>query len=382
MRRFPILSYIAEIALCASIAAPGCSAPPANKDGATGIPSGGTVPGSGATLRFEGRNEVRITIPERTGLVRVWCALPQDDANEKVERLDIQAPWPHRIEQDSEGNRVLYLEQTRPTAGDASVVTTFVLTRHEVNTDVTPSRALPLPPQRRLELARDLAPNQHVIINEEIRSLAHQVVGEETNTLLAARKLYDWTLTNVDYWVKDPRTKKASPVGSTEHCLTTRTGNCTDFHSLWTSLARAAGIPTRMVYGSLFKKELDGESTDQSYHCWPEFYVEGVGWVPHDVAIADIFAGEFPVNAENETLVRRTTADGYRGPDPKLVEYYFGNLDARRVVWSRGRDLLLEPRPSAGPVNALPKAYVELEGSVAPEGKAWKRTFTYKELRS
>jgi hypothetical protein len=78
--------------------------------------------------------------------------------------------------------------------------------------------------------------------------------------------------------------------------------------------------------------------------------------------------------------VRRTTADGYSGGDPAKVEYYFGNLDDRRVTWSTGRDLMLSPRQEAGPVNALPKAYVEVDGKVLPEGAAgWSRKLTFRE---
>src|SRR5439155_25496103 len=139
---------------------------------------------------------------------------------------------------------------------------------------------------KREELATFLVANHHVIIDDRVRKLAAEIVGDERNPVLASRKLYDWVLANIDYWVKDPKTKKASPVGSTEYCLTTKIGNCTDFHSLWTSLARAAGIPTRMVYGSFFKRELDGQDADQSYHCWPELYAPGLRWVPHGGAVA------------------------------------------------------------------------------------------------
>ena len=234
---------------------------------------------------------------------------------------------------------------------------------------------------RRGELAPFLAANHHVIIDERIRNLATEIVGSEKNPVLAARKLYDWTLANIDYWVKDPKNKKASPVGSSEYCLTTKTGNCTDFHSLWTALARASGIPTRMVYGSFFKKELDGQDADQSYHCWPEFYASGIGWVPHDVAVADIFVGDFQSNADNEKLVRLTTADGYTGADKSKVDYYFGNIDERRVTWSRGRDLTLSPKQDAGPVNALAKAYVEVDGKTAAEKEVWTRKLTFRETK-
>ena len=198
---------------------------------------------------------------------------------------------------------------------------------------------------------------------------------------MAARKLYDWELKNIDYWVKDPPNKKASPVGSTEYCLSTGTGNCTDFHSLWTSLARASGIPTRIIYGSFFKAELDGQDADQSYHCWPEFFVPGLGWVPHDVAVADIFMGDFKSTPENDKPVRLTTADGYKGADLAKVEYYFGNIDERRVTWSRNRDLTLSPQQAGGPVNALPKAYVEVDGKIGAEKEVWTRKLTFKEKK-
>jgi transglutaminase-like putative cysteine protease len=178
--------------------------------------------------------------------------------------------------------------------------------------------------------------------------------------------------------VNDPDNLKASPVGSTRYTLEKRTGNCTDFHSLFTSLARAEGIPTRMVYGSFFKAELDGKDRDQSYHCWPEFYAPGIGWIPHDVAVADLFVGDFQTTPANDEKVRLTTADGYSGADPKKVDYYFGSIEERRVTWSRGRDLKLDPAPKNGPVNFMAKAHVEADGNVVAENKGWTRKLTFK----
>ena len=61
------------------------------------------------------------------------------------------------------------------------------------------------------------------------------------------------------------------------------------------------------------------------------------------------------------------------------VNYYFGNLDERRVTWSRGRDLILSPRQDGGPVNAIAKAYVEVDGQSVPDGKVWTRKLTFVE---
>jgi hypothetical protein len=339
---------------------------------------------------FEVRHELKVMVPEGAQRVRVWFVLPQEDpipgdgttSAQQVSDLQIEAPYPYRAERDSEGSKLLYLEAANPQEKELKIVETFVLTRHEVRTSVDPSKAKPLTEADRAKFAPYLAANKHVEIDEDIRKLAHEIVGDEANPVLAARKLYDWVLHNVDYWVKDPKNKKASPVGSTTYCLTSRTGNCTDFESLWTSLARAEGIPTRIVYGSFFKPDLNGNDLDQSYHCWATFYAPGLGWIPHDVAVADMYAGEMPVTTDNEVLMRRTTADGMFGADPAKVEYYFGNLDERRVVWSIGRDLILNPKQDGEPVNAMAKAYVEVDGKVHPEGVGWVRKLTYRERRS
>ena len=333
--------------------------------------------GATAPPTFETRHELVVDVPEETRLLRVWFVLPQDGGAQRIDNLRIDAPHVYRIVRDSEDNRLLYFEITEPEPGDFTVVTTFDLTRSEVRNDLSSSRPYTdadLEPARRY-----LEPGTHIVINDRIRDLAGEIVGDEEDPVVASRKIYDWILGHADYWVKDPDLKRASGVGSTTYCLDTGTGNCTDFHSLYTSLARASGVPTRMVYGALYKDELDATDVDQSYHCWVEIWTPDGDWVPVDVALADIYAERFEITDRNRELVNRTTPDGYRGPDPELVDYYFGSLEPRRVIFSRGRDLALDPLQGNGPVNALPKAYVELDGKVHPENEGWARRLTYRE---
>ncbi|MBL8857281.1 MAG: transglutaminase domain-containing protein [Planctomycetes bacterium] len=330
---------------------------------------------------FTAVNEIVLTPPKDAQTLKAWIALPQEDALSELRDLEITAPVPHKITQDSEGNRVLYIEASAPFPAEFKVKTSFGITRSEQRMSTDPKATRPHTEAELKELAHDLLPNANIVITDEVRELARKIVGDEKNPVIVAKKLYDWTLVNVDYWVKDPAHKKASPVGSSEYCLSTRTGNCTDFHSLYAALARAAQLPTRILYGSFFKAELDGKDTDQSYHCWLEFHAPQIGWIPIDVAIADIFVGDFKLDKDNETLVKRTTAAGYEKADPKMVEYYFGNIDERRVLWSRGRDLVLDPATAAGNVNALPKAHVEIDGAVAAEKTGWTRKLTYHQKR-
>ena len=308
--------------------------------------------------------------------MRIWFAVPQEDTYSEISNFNAATDSPVRYDTDSWGNKVGYTEVQNPQVDKIVIQETFGLKRTEVHAMADPERTRPLTANERQAMQRYLQPSTHVIVNDQIQKLAASITGGETNPIRAARKLYDWTYQNVNYWVKDPDNKKASPVGSTEYCLRTKTGNCTDFHSLFSSLAIASGIPNRMVYGSLLKPTLNGFDVDASYHCWIQFYTPEIGWIPLDASLANIYWGDTPITEKNSKLIELTTSTGYHGPDPAKIAYYFGNLDERRVVWSIGRDLMMQPAQADGPVNSLPKLYVEIDGKQSTD---WSRVFSYKE---
>jgi len=326
---------------------------------------------------FHISNVFTVKVPKGAKTVRVWFAVPQEDNYSNIRNFSVAGDYAVRYERDSWGNRVGYVEIQNPNQEQVVLTEEFDLTRSEVRNAINAADTRPLTEQERAALAAYLQPSSHVIINNDIRNLAASITGGETNPVVAARKLYEWTYKNVNYWVKDPDHLKASPVGSTEYCLRTKTGNCTDFHSLFASLAISSGIPTRIVYGSLLKPTLNGTDVDASYHCWIQFFAPRVGWLPLDASLANIYAEEIPLNQKNKKLVELTTSTGYHGTDKEKVEYYFGNLDERRVVWSVGRDLTMQPPQEDGPVNSLPKAYVEIDSK---QSNNWTRLLTYKEI--
>ncbi len=351
------------IALTLLLAATACRSRPAGP-----FPSTGT---------FDVEHRISVPVQQGAAQVRVWFPLPRVEDGQTVSDLKIEAPSGWTEASDDHGNRYVYAAVAAPK--EPVVVTTrFRVARAEQRGVLEPGQTRPLTDAEKQQHAALLGSDQHVVVDGEIRELAARIRGDETNPLKIARKLYDWTLGNVEYWVKDPSKWKASPVGSSDYCLKNRTGNCTDFHSLWTALARASDIPTRMKYGSLFKPSLDGVDKDASYHCWPESWFPNLGWVPNDVAVADIFVAPIALDANNTEKVTLTTANGYAGADATLVDYYFGNLDARRVTWTLGRDLTMDPKQAGGPVNMNAKGYVEVDGK---ELAKFDRKMTYREVR-
>lgn len=346
--------------------------------------------------RFQLRNVFTLPIPPGSKKVRAWIPLPQHGESEyptikasTVRNLVIDAGGhPVTKQVDDQGNSIAYVELLNPHVSELVITQSFELERTEVlKKGIVPSETRPYTAQELAEKAAYLQPSSHVPINDRVIGLASTIVGDEKNPVLAARAIYDWMLENIDYWVKDPNNDSASALGDTDHCLNLGTGNCTDFHSAYTALARAAKIPTRMVYGGLLKEQLNGLDIDASYHCWAEYWAPKLGWIPLDVSVADLWYGDNldfnQLTPEQKAGLEKTAGSNWKGQDLKIVDYYYGNMDERRVVWSIGRDIKLTPAPAGGPANVMVKGYYEID-DIAHEWSWDKSTiprkFTYTAL--
>jgi len=117
--------------------------------------------------------------------------------------------------------------------------------------------------------AIDLKPS-HFIESDAapIRDQALRIVSADADTLDASRQILQW--------MKKQMTQTASAeMPSALRVLETLKGDCKHFTALFVALARAAGVPTRMVTGLIFK---DGRF---AYHAWAEIQVAD-GWLSVD----------------------------------------------------------------------------------------------------
>jgi transglutaminase-like putative cysteine protease len=320
------------------------------------------------TGTFDAVNTFTLEIPEDAGEVNAWFAMPQkSNADQVISNWKVECDHKTTVVKDELGNEFLHLKLSRPEAGTVTVKTSFRIKRHEVNMTTDPAKTRPHTSDELQELAPYLKEQNEGKVTDDIRAMAKQVVGDEKNPLKVGRLLYDAVIDHVQYWVIDPDNLKSSGKGSATYTYEKCTGNCTDFHGLYHALCMAVDLPCRTVYGGFFKGPLDGVDKDQSYHCWLEIHAPNVGWVPLDVSIADLYAQEIELNDANRDLVNLTLPDGYHGKDMKKVDYYFGNLEERRVVWHEGRDLELGQKD--GSINFLPWYYAEVDGKKAGIGK-------------
>lgn len=272
-----------------------------------------------------------------------WIPLPREDAFQQVRDLKIDTPVHFEIvDQGSNGNRVAHLEAAAPIPASVPVTITFTTTRREEAADMAAAaRHLPEPADG--QFAAYLEPNRLVPLTGRIAQISANLAEAEVSPLQQARVDYEYVTSIMKY----DKSGTGWGRGDALYACDVRRGNCTDFHSLFIGLARARGIPARFTIGFPIGSAKSGDVP--GYHCWAEFYAGGV-WVPVDASEASMH--------------------------PDRHDYYFGHLDAARVAFTMGRDLVLKPPQNGEPLNYLIYPYAELDGVAVPQ-KEIKTKFSY-----
>ncbi len=291
-----------------------------------------TVPVKQATNELlgviEGKDQFTFTyeatLPEITGPARIWLPIPQSDRFQSIELLSLDAPGKQQTLQDEDyGNSILYLE---------------LLPEHSlqpITLQYRVSRQEKAPYQEQEEnLTKYLEATPLLPVGDRFGVIVDEVIRDKQahSPLTTARALYDYVIDNMRY-----AKEGVYGTGDANYACDSKSGNCTEFHSLFISLARTAGIPARFAVGAAIPSERDEGGVD-GYHCWAEFYAEGKWW-PVDISEADKYT--------------------------PLATYYFGHHPANRIEFSRGRDLAPDPTPHSGPINFLAYPVLEIEGEPA-----------------
>jgi transglutaminase-like putative cysteine protease len=280
-------------------------------------------------------------LPADAKRVRIWFWMPEDTPEQKV--LDfriVEAPEGTRITRDpAYGRSWIHADVAADPAKPPRIVTELRLRRREVRGMADASKAGPITAEHRRAFAKELRLDEtHMEVTPEIRRIADELCGAETNPVLQARKLFDFVIGASDHYSKLGPSPKGLCLGDATECLVGSGDCCTDQHALFIALCRARGIPCRLIYGSRLNFANEGKDYDPGYRCWPRFFAPGLGWIPVDVSSAD------------------ATKDGDS-------DRWFGGLDDRRIEWSEGRDFDLEPRSAVKP-DLVIRAWVEVDGKV------------------
>ena len=273
-------------------------------------------------------------LPSGARQVRIWIPRPVSDAHQTVILENVSGPIHFRETREAAfGNHILYGEWLHPSSGPAEFAVEYQVTRKEYSkgdfeslakAEQGSASATPI------KLARFLSPDRLVPIDGKMKELADENTRDQQGTVERAHALYDFVFHTVRY----DKSGTGWGRGDSLWVCDAKHGNCTDFHSLFISMARAERIAARFEIG--FPLPEGAQGAIPGYHCWAEFFVNGPGWVPVDISEA--------------------------WKDQRKHDYFFGSLDANRVQFSVGRDLVLQPKQDGPPLNYFIYPYVEVDG--------------------
>jgi transglutaminase-like putative cysteine protease len=182
------------------------------------------------------------------------------------------------------------------------------------------------------ELAHELRSTPSQPTDGIVKTTAMRIVEGRDRPEDQARAIYDWVIENT---FRDANVAGCG-VGNVKDMLESGYfgGKCADINSLFTALARAAGLPARDVFGIRVADSADFKSVGRSgditkaQHCRAEVYLERQGWTAVDPADVRKVVLEEKLPLDNDAV------RAYR-------EKAFGNWEMNWVGYNTARDLVL-----------------------------------------
>jgi transglutaminase-like putative cysteine protease len=264
--------------------------------------------------------------------VRIWIPLAHSDQFQTVKVLSTTGDLPLKQTREREyGNEMLYASAEKAIKAEYHFAVEYDVVRYERVVPLNRKAHIVAAKLSERERQRFLQPDRLVPVTGLPAEIAAKQVAGRTTELERARALYDYVFHTMRY----DKSGTGWGHGDTLWACDSKRGNCTDFHSLFISMARSQKIPARYEMGfSIPKDRHSGEVP--GYHCWADFYLKGTGWVPVDISEA--------------------------WQHPEKHDYFFGAHDVHRVQFTMGRDITLSPPQQGQPLNYFVFPYVEVNG--------------------
>ena len=287
--------------------------------------------------------DVRINHAATPNALYLWMPLPAVSASQRNVRLVDRNITPF-IENHRGTSIFRFVDIPQDT--NKGIILSYVVDVYTVETNITNQNPVnlnsPSPVRSVYILPSPLVPSD----NDEIRTIAAQIIGPERRPYPMARRIYDWLLANVEF--------QAAPLpGGAVEALQERAADSYRAALLFCALARASGIPAIPVSGILINNH---QGTIRHY--WAEFWLDGFGWVPVDPTLG---AGAAPEHFNLREDYGR---------------FYFGNMDNQRVAFSRGEHSLSQMTPHGRTVqrireHSLQNLWEEAVGGLESYSSLW-----------
>lgn len=274
------------------------------------------------TRKIELTATMRLAAPPGGGRFAIWVAYPVDDEHQHVRKFYPDPFLRGAIRREAVyGNRMLYYELDSPSTGvPVQINLKWVVERQNIS---GPTAA------KQVDLFR--RPIVDGPLLSPIIDIARRETAGTESALDKWNSLYDYVYRTITYSKEGEGWGRGDPVWA----CTNKRGNCTDFHSLLITLGQTQGLAGRFDMGLPIPANV-AAGRIPGYHCWAELYDEAGHWIVVDAS-------------EAKKAGRK--------------DEYYGRIPPDRILFSRGRNIVLDPPQKTGPLNFFVDPYVELDGA-------------------
>ena len=246
---------------------------------------------------------------DRAKDLKVWLPLPREWESQKAVKILSITPAPDATWEDPEfGNRMAFWDFGRgPEKPIYQAQVRFRLEAFDVQADVDPAKVGAYD-KSSAEYRLYTRSERTICITPQVRALAREAVGDETNPYLQARRIAQFAYRKVRYKILDFERGRGIqcllnyPENDPKTGEIYYEGCCNQRSALIVAMCRAVGIPSRCVTGFVgwapwlpLKAQYDFEtnllsgrlagaqySGQAGSHKWTEFLIPNHGWVPDD----------------------------------------------------------------------------------------------------
>ena len=204
--------------------------------------------------------------------IRTWIPFPRIYPYQNEIEIISSNPQYKQLSSQDYPIRSVFLESKSNGSEPTEFKINYKYKRYATYTKVDPADVKDnITDKEALEYIKEKAP--HVIFTQKIRDISEQIVGDEKNPYLIAKKIYKWMSNNLLYsYMVEYCTLRHIP----EYIIDRRYGDCGVHALLFITLCRYNGIPARWQSGWYLAP---GSKT---IHDWAEYYIEPYGWIQCD----------------------------------------------------------------------------------------------------
>lgn len=244
--------------------------------------------------------------------VKAWLPFPQEYRQQQGVKLLNSDPTGGRVAPPETPQRSIYFEQVIGDDGKApKFEVEFEFTTSAYCPQLKPADVKPYDTSSALYQQFTAERKPHILITSEVRELAAEIVGEETNPLNKALLIFRWVSKNLP-WVSEMEYCTIPSLSAKG--LEARCGDCGVQSLTFITLCRAVGVPARWQSG------FGTKPGEENLHDWSEFYIEPYGWLPADASYG----------------VREHD-------DPRVRDFFCGHMDPYRLIVNLDYGRELEP---------------------------------------